>query len=155
MEIYDLLKDSSTAIATDSDITAWCQATFGSAHEVLIDEDLRDPSGDAPAVRLHSPFKRAHQEQRLVDHGFYVYVLINSTPDAVNPESNLAEFAATEYLMTFIDKIIGAIYAAKPAAAVMEFDLSTDTITSFPYFEADLAVVFSQHLVIGQDPITI
>lgn len=155
MEIYDLIKDTAAAIAEDSDIGNWCRAVFGAGPEVLIDEDLRDPSGAAPAVRLHSPYKQAHQERRRVEHGFYVYVLVNSAPDTIEPRLNLAEFAATEYLMTFIGKIITAIYTAKPAEAVMEYDLATDTISAFPYFEADIGLVFSQHLTIGQDPITI
>jgi hypothetical protein len=57
--------------------------------------------------------------------------------------------------MTFLDKVISAIFTNKPAAAVMEYDLETDTISDFPFFDADIALRFSQELVIGQNPITV
>ena len=155
MEIYDLMKDIAAAVAVDSDISTWCQATFGDLHEVLMDEDLRDPSSAAPAVRFHSPYKRAHQEQRRVEHGFFIYVLVNSAADTVEAPANLSEFTATEYLMTFLDKVISAIFSNKPAAAVMEYDLTTDTISNFPFFDAELALLFNQPLTIGENPITI
>lgn len=155
MIIYDLIKDTAEALAEDAEIGAWCLAEFGARHEVLIDEDLRDPSSAAPAVRLHSPYKRANQESRQVEHGFFAYVLVNSAPDTVNAHINLSEFAATEKLMTFLYMVISTVFANKPAAAVMEYDLSTDTISSFPYFDAEIGLAFTQPLVIGQNPITI
>lgn len=155
MEIYDLLKDTAEALVQDSDLEAWCVAVYGSALEVEIDEDIRDPSTAAPVLRLHSPYKRAHEEQRDVEHGFYMYVLVNTDADRLETQSNLSEYQATEQLMTFLGMVIEIVFNNKPAAAVMAYHLETDTITSFPYFEADVALEFTQHLAIGQNPITI
>jgi hypothetical protein len=155
MVIYDLLKDTAEALAEDSEINAWCLATFGARAEILIDEDLRDPSSAAPAVRLHSPYKRAHQEQRSVEHGFFIYVLVNAAADTTDAHINLSEFAATAQLMTFLDMIIDTVYDKKPTAAVMEYELTTDTVSSFPYFDAEIGLQFYQTLFIGQDPLTV
>ena len=155
MQIYDLLKDSADAIAEDTTIQSWCQSIFGNTHTVIIDEDIRNPGNDAPAVRLHSPYKRANQEVREIDHGFYAYIMVNASEDALGPHINIDQFQATQHLMTFITYIISAINTAKPAVAVMEYDLETDTITNFPFFEADLALSFMQPLTIGQNPLTV
>ena len=155
MNIYTLINDLVTAVAQDSELIAWTQVHYGQKQNVYLDQDERYPPGesDAPDVQFHSPSKSADEENRIVEYGVGVYVVIYDAATETRAEDNVEEFTATGKLAEFINRILTVIRAAKPADFVMGFDWMTDTITSFPNFEADVAIGFRERMLIGMDPL--
>ena len=155
MKVYTLINNLVTAVAQDATLTAWTQANYGQKHNVYLDQDERDPPGesDAPDVQFHSPAKSADEENRIVEYGFGLYIVIYDAATETRAEDNVEEFTATGKLTEFINRILTVIRAAKPSGFVMGYDWMTDTITSFPNFEADVAVGFRERMLIGDDPL--
>ena len=155
MNIYTLINNLITAVAQDAELTAWTQANYGQKHNVYLDQDERHPPGesDAPDVQFHSPSKSADEENRIVEYGVGVYMVIYDAATETRAEDNVEEFTATGKLTEFINRILTVIRAAKPSDFVMGFDWMTDTITSFPNFEADIAIGFRERMLIGDDPL--
>jgi len=155
MNIYTLINNLVTAVAQDAELSAWTLANYGQKHNVYLDQDERDPPGesDAPDVQFHSPSKSADEENRIVEYGVGVYIVIYDAAVETRAEDNVEEFTATQKLVEFINRILTVIRAAKPVDFVMGFDWMTDTITSFPNFEADVAIGFRERMLIGDDPL--
>jgi len=155
MNIYTLINDLVTAVAQDAELSAWTQANYGQKHNVYLDQDERDPPGesDAPDVQFHSPSKSADEENRIVEYGFGLYIVIYDAATETRAEDNVEEFTATGKLTEFINRTLIVIRAAKPTDFVMGYDWMTDTITSFPNFEADVAIGFRERMLIGDDPL--
>lgn len=155
MDIYTLINDLVTAVAQDAELSAWTQVNYGQKHNVYLDQDERYPPGesDAPDVQFHSPSKSADEENRIVEYGIGIYIVIYDAAQETRAEGNVEEFTATGKLAEFINRILTVIRAAKPADFVMGFDWMTDTITSFPNFDADVAIGFRERMLIGDDPL--
>ena len=155
MDIYELMNNLVTAAAQDATLTAWAQSNYGQKHNVFIDQDQRQPPDEskAPDVQFHSPSKSADEENRIVEYGIGLFIVINDAAVEARAEDNVTEFTATQKLVAFISRILEVIRAAKPSGFVMAYDFITDTLTSFPNFEADVAVMFREKMRIGMDPL--
>jgi hypothetical protein len=136
-------------LAQDGSINDFCLSTYGSRHSVEIDEDIREPQTSAPAIRLHSPYKRASERRDTIESGFYLYLLVNASTDALNPEINLDEYSASEQLMTLLGHVLSCINSNRPADYHWEYELETDTITNYPYFDAEIFLQFTEPWTIG------
>lgn len=155
MNVYTLVNDLVTAVAQDSELIAWSWLHYGQKPNVYLDQDEREPPGesDAPDVQFHSPSKSADEENRIVEYGVGLFIVVNDASLVTRAESNVEEFTATGKLVEFINRILTVIRAAKPADFIMGYDFITDTLTSFPNFEADVAVGFRERILIGGDPL--
>ena len=155
MDVYTLMNNLVTAVAADTTLKTWSQANYGQDHNVFIDQDDREPPGEssAPDVQFHSPSKNADEEVRIVDYTIGLFIVLYDAAEATRAEDNVAEYSATQNLVTFIDRILVVIRETMPAGWVMAYDYITDTISAFPNFEADVAVMFRQRILIGQDPL--
>jgi len=155
MDVYTLTNNLFTAVAQDAELIAWCRFHYGQKPNVYLDQDDREPPGesDAPDVQFHSPSKSADEENRIVEYGVGLFIVVNDSSLVTRAESNAEEFTATGKLVEFIGRILAVIRSAKPAGFVMGYDFITDTLTSFPNFEADVAVGFRERMCIGNDPL--
>lgn len=155
MDLYDLIEDLRDAVARDAAAVAWSVSNYGKTHNVFIDQDPENPPGEsaAPDVQFHSPSKGADEEKRNIDYGFGVFVSIKDESEVSGGDANVTEFTATQKVNQYVVLILAAIRSAKPANYYMSYDYLIDTISNFPIFEVDIAVSFSEKVLIGQDPL--
>jgi hypothetical protein len=157
MDLDTLLNNARDAVATDSALTAWSNTHYGEDHNVFIDQDIDNPPDETNRinVQIHSPSKRGKEDERTVSYGFGMFITLNDEDLDTGLEDNITEFKATTKLLQFCKLALAAVRTVKPNNSYMAYDMITDTISSFPVFEADVAIEFEQTLVIGEDPLTI
>jgi len=155
MNVYTLMDDIVSGVASDATLSASCVIWYGRAPYVYIDHDEDNPpdQDDCPDIQFHSPEKKADEENREVHYGLYASVMVNDTTDATRTEDTASEFGATEKLFGMLTRIITTVRASKPAGFVMAYELETDTVSTFPVFVATIYFSFIERVYIGQDPL--
>lgn len=156
MNIYTLFEDCFEAVRSDQQLQALSTINYGQEHKAYIDPDQENPPGesDAPNIQFHSPTKTVDEDRRIVEYGFFVFIIINDANQKIRTDEDIIEHAATEKLIEFIERILTVIRSAKPANFVMTYTYESDTLTSYPDFESDIFIGFREQLTIGQDPFT-
>jgi len=156
MNINALVDTLSAAIATDPDLTAWCQANYGRGPTVFVSFDERNPpaAGDLPAVILYPVSKAVGLLRAGKDHGVMVECwLENDGLHSRDGIGNIVEYTGTrhiEQMRKLVETVASGIDTGDTILA--EAAIEYDTISHFPAFFAVMLLTYQEESVpLGAD----
>jgi hypothetical protein len=152
--VATFIQAAAQALAADSALTAWAQATYGRPQKVYINIDLKNPPGqaDCPYVILRPATARIGNAQAqklaqlemvccLYDESFRTYA-----------EDAITEYNGVQRLCELIQLAIRALAALDIGNALLNLlEPDFDTIESFPFFMAGLPLAITEDYVLGAD----
>jgi len=153
LDITNLVYDVAYAVANDPTLKAWSQTNFDRDHSVFIDVDIRELPGEsyAPYVVITGLDKSVDQERRTKEHylGFLCFVYKDAQP--IQLLDNLFRFEGNSLVEAFRKYIENVIDAT--VADLISVEVSTDSISHFPFIQSEMVVGVREHMCIGQDPL--
>jgi hypothetical protein len=157
MNINTLLNALVNAIATDADLTAWCNTTYGRQHKVFVNIDKRNPPGeeDCPFVIIFPIQKRVGRGgvgQKL--HGFEADCCIYNEDSGTPTEPNVLWCTGVTEIEAFRKKVETAIANINISNILLEtIDIEYEVIESFPFLWAGMTLIITETVTIGSDPL--
>jgi len=156
MELKTFLETTATAVAQDSDLTAWVLASFGIALTVYKDlpsDVFPDIENDYPFVVLLPTEKRSGQEQRVIEYGLDAWLGLNVATYQTRAEGNLTDPTGVDLICDFIEKVKTAVVSDLPANTSVSFVEVIDTLGRPPEVQGFIEMDFRQVVTIGTDPL--
>ena len=156
MNINTLIDTLSAAVATDADLSAWCQANYGRGPMVFIGFDERNPpaADDLPAVILYPVSKAVGLMRTGKDHGVMVECWLEN--DGLRPRdgiANIVEYTGSyhiEQIRKLVENVSRSIDTGD--AILAEADIEYDTVSHFPAFFAVMLLTYQEESVpLGAD----
>lgn len=155
MNIKTLIDAFSETIAQDSELTAWCQSTYGNGHTVYVNVDERNLPGKegCPFVALWPETKSVGLERSTKNHHISVICCIYDKTKRTNAGiDNIIEFMGVgnvEDLRKKVETAIAGIDLGNSCLAGI--DIAFDTITFFPFFYAGMSIEIPETVTLGSD----
>jgi hypothetical protein len=155
MDITTLITRLSEAIATDTDIAAWCQTTYDSDHSVYVNYDRRHPPGEAaPAIMLYPTGYSAGRGMPEKRYALEAVIMIHDTAERPGAITTITEYSGVRRIEELREYVQAAIIGADTGDAYLEnMDVDYETIEAFPFFMAGMTLNYTEPVTIGTDPL--
>jgi len=157
MNINTLLDSISEAIATDSDISTWCNANYSDGVSVYVNIDSRKPprQDDCPLVLVYPVAKFCGQRENEKQHVFSIGCCVYDESRASHAGiSNITEYAGVknaEALRKYVETAIAGLTLTNCEISPVEVEY--DPIESFPFIWALMTITIVEAVTIGSDPL--
>ncbi|OPY78288.1 MAG: hypothetical protein A4E65_02311 [Syntrophorhabdus sp. PtaU1.Bin153] len=153
MNMNTILTTVRDAVADDSTVKTWTQATYTADHTVFLGIDSRNPPPHSsyPAVSLYPIQKLSGYGQDTIVHAIGVSVGIHDNTLAAGGKSNVTEYNGMQRIETFRGKVIDAVVMALVGLSLRITRIETEysAIEFFPFFLATIEIIAEEETEFG------
>lgn len=157
MDISTLIDTIKTALANDAAVDNWANLTYGQTHTTYVNIDIRNPPGedDCPYIVFYPTSKTMGSKSARKQHRFDVICCIHDSESETNPESNIVEYKGVVRIWEFRKLVEDALDGMSIGNALIDLvEVEYDTMDSFPFMIAAVAVDIGEEHLIGANPLS-
>jgi len=170
MDMNAIITGLRDGIAVDETIKSWCLAAYSKVHTVWVGIDARDlpPAEAFPIISIYPLARKSGNGQETIIHhvGISVGVFDETKavgpyvpPGGADPDDETAPATITEYagiqnvesLRKLAADAVVAVLEETLHLSVSGLEVTCESIDTFPYFLADMAISADQYLSQGDD----
>jgi len=156
MNIITLLNAMRDAVADDADTKTWCQAQYGSDHQVLVGLDRRRPpeaESDYPLVHLYPGMEtegyELEEETVVINASCGIY----DTANLSGLSDNITQMQGIGNVVAFRGYVRAAIAGASLGSVfIHRIESLYDTVEFYPAFIVTLRITIGAPYSLGGDP---
>lgn len=153
MDINPFIEDLSIRIASDAEVDAWCQDTYGRSVKVYLNYDVRQPpaADDCPCVMAY-PSEKEYGGSVYNDAVELVCMVHDEEAGTVSGYGNIVAFKGVSRVEAFrklILRVVSCAVEGTEAGQIDSISVDYDSISQFPFVVAAMAVSISDPWRIG------